>query len=92
MLVSFMVGVIIMLLLSRDFTRTWEVYEKGMASRISAIIVALYTLVAIYSGLIQVSQLANGIIWLVAEIGFSGAQFTVFTFLACSIFSKSTPP
>jgi Na+/H+ antiporter NhaC len=90
MLVSFMVGVIIMLLLSRDFTRTWEVFEKGMASRISAIIVALYTLVAIYSGLIQVSQLANGIIWLAAEIGVSGAQFTVFTFLACSIFATAT--
>lgn len=90
MIVSFMIGVILMLLLSKDFSCTWDSFEAGMASRISAIIVSLYTLIAIYSGLIQISQLAYGIIWLAGELGVTGSQFTVFSFLGCAVFATAT--
>jgi len=90
MLSAFIVGVIFMMVLAQDFEQAWAAFERGMASRVAAVIVALYTIISVYSGLIQISQLANGIIWLAWKLGLTGANFTVFTFIGCSVFATAT--
>lgn len=90
MITGFVIGLIILMALAKDFGKFWDVFQDGMASKTTALIVGLYVLVGIYAGLMQASGLAGGFVWLGLIGGITGALFTVFTFVSVAIFAVAT--
>ncbi|MBF9002865.1 Na+/H+ antiporter NhaC family protein [Vibrio nitrifigilis] len=87
---SAFLGLMITGLLATNKEKYWEAVLKGIASKESVTIFLLLLLIGMFSQMIKVSGLSNGLIWFAQSFHFSAAGFIAFTFVAVCIVATST--
>jgi len=76
--------------LAKDSTEFWKVLVKGMTKPSVGMFLLIFTMVGIFSALLNAGGVAGGIIWLASIAHIKGSLFIGFTFIACAILSTGS--
>lgn len=77
-------------LFSRNQTEYWNSVVQGLGDHTGMLVVAIFLIVGIYSKLMAEARLAEGLIWLAGAVGFKGALFAAFVYIASAVFGVAT--
>jgi len=75
---------------AKDSGYYWKMVVKGMTKPSVAMFTLIFTLVGIFSTLLNAGGVAGGIIWLASVAHIKGALFIGFTFIAAAILSTGS--
>ncbi|MDV7105855.1 Na+/H+ antiporter NhaC family protein [Vibrio sp. TH_r3] len=84
------IGLMLTSLVASNRTAYWDSVLKGIASKESVTIFLLLLLIGMFSQMIKVSGLSNGLIWFAQSFEFSSGGFVAFSFIAVCIVATAT--
>jgi Na+/H+ antiporter NhaC len=84
------IGLLVGAIFAKDYSGFWAAVYRGIGSPTSATVVAILFVIGMYSQLIKVTGLSEGIVWLASSAGIGGAGYVLFTFIATCVISSST--
>lgn len=84
------IGLMITGFIATNKEKYWESVIKGIASKESVTIFLLLLLIGMFSQMIKICGLSNGLIWFAQSFHFSEAGFIAFTFVSVCIVATAT--
>lgn len=78
------------LVLARDRTRFAETVVRGLSERTGAVVIIAFIFAGVFGTVMKAAGLVDGLLWLGLQTGFTGAAFTVTTFLLACVFGAGT--
>jgi len=84
------VGLMLTSFVATNRSAYWDSVIKGISSKESVTIFLLLLLIGMFSQMIKVSGLSNGLIWFAQSFEFSAGGFIAFTFVAVCIVATAT--
>ncbi len=83
-------ALVVGLALARNRTAFAETVVRGLSDRTGAVIIVAFVFAGVFGTVMKSAGLVDGLLWVGLQTGFTGAAFTVLTFVLACIFGAGT--